>query len=52
MVNGIDAVHQIVVGDAQISVAIDASSIQATALVAVIPDGGELVEGGVLVNAG
>lgn len=43
--------HQIVVGDAQIGVTIDASSIQATALVAVIPDGGELVEGGVLVYA-
>lgn len=50
--NRIDTVHQIAVGDAQIGVTIDASSIQATALVAVIPDGGELVEGDVLVNAG
>lgn len=42
--NGIDAAHQIIIGDAQITITLDASTIQATALVAVIPRGVVFVE--------
>lgn len=49
---GINAAHQIVIGDAQITITFDASSFQATALVAVIPRGVVSVEVDAVVFAG